>query len=139
MKRYPTINDVTTTPESPPHFFAMPAATSNKYTKAAEKAGIKHYGDIRPLEFAVDGPTIVEKAKKVLMAMGLTDIRFDDQSMCLQAVATTKLFRFKDDFLVRIEKKGEGCTMHVRSKSRLGKGDLGANYLRIKEFLRQMQ
>ncbi len=52
----------------------------------------------------------------------------------IQAVATTRLCRFKDDVTVTVQPEGAGVVVNVRSHSRIGKGDLGANARRIRLF-----
>ena len=46
----------------------------------------------------------------------------------------TGLFRFVDDVVVRVRPEGEGSKIDVRSKSRDGQGDFGANAARIRAF-----
>jgi len=50
-------------------------------------------------------------------------------------VATSDLCRFHDDFAVRVRPDDGGAVVDMRSKSRDGKGDLGANAERIRSFL----
>ena len=45
-----------------------------------------------------------------------------------------RIFRFRDDFVVRVRPDGEATRVDMRSKSRVGKGDLGANAKRIEQF-----
>ena len=52
----------------------------------------------------------------------------------IEAVATTRLFKFKDDVTVMITREGDATVVNVRSKSRVGKGDLGTNARRIRAF-----
>ena len=52
----------------------------------------------------------------------------------IQAVATTPLFRFKDDVTITVRHIDGATIVNVRSHSRIGKGDLGANARRIREF-----
>ena len=52
----------------------------------------------------------------------------------IQAVATTPLFRFKDDVTITVLRIDDVTTVNIRSHSRIGKGDLGANARRIREF-----
>ena len=52
----------------------------------------------------------------------------------IQAVATTRIFRFKDDVTIAIGREGNVTTVNIRSRSRIGKGDLGANARRIRDF-----
>jgi uncharacterized protein (DUF1499 family) len=64
----------------------------------------------------------------------------DAQPWRLQAVATTALLRFKDDVVVEVRPRDDGgSTVAMRSKSRLGKGDLGANARRIRAFLADLR
>jgi len=53
----------------------------------------------------------------------------------LEATATTKWMGFKDDIVVRIRPDGSGSRVDVRSVSRVGRSDVGANAKRIREFL----
>jgi uncharacterized protein (DUF1499 family) len=52
----------------------------------------------------------------------------------LQAVATTRVFKFKDDVTVRIRRQGARTRVSVRSRSRTGKWDFGQNARNIREF-----
>ena len=56
----------------------------------------------------------------------------------LEVVATTRLMHFKDDVAVEVRPEGTGSSVHMRSKSRVGKGDLGANAKRIRMFLSEL-
>jgi len=49
----------------------------------------------------------------------------------IEATETTAWFGFKDDVVVRIRTTGEESFLDVRSKSRVGKSDLGKNAERI--------
>lgn len=58
----------------------------------------------------------------------------------IEGVAVTKIMRFRDDFVFRFKEKPDGTVVvDGRSKSRLGKGDFGANTARIKEFFALLQ
>mgnify|MGYP000510025812 CR=1 FL=1 len=50
----------------------------------------------------------------------------------LEATDTTRFFRFVDDVVVRVRPDGSGSIVDIRSKSRDGRGDLGANAARIR-------
>jgi uncharacterized protein (DUF1499 family) len=52
----------------------------------------------------------------------------------VQAVATTRVFKFKDDLTVRIHRQGARTRVSVRSRSRVGKWDFGQNARNIREF-----
>jgi uncharacterized protein (DUF1499 family) len=53
----------------------------------------------------------------------------------IEAVDTTFWFGFKDDIVIRINSQGEGSRIDLRSVSRVGQSDLGANAKRIHLFI----
>ncbi len=53
----------------------------------------------------------------------------------IEATDTTLWFGFKDDVAIRIRPDGSGSRIDVRSVSRVGRSDLGANARRIRAFL----
>lgn len=63
----------------------------------------------------------------------------DSASGIIEGVAVTALLRFKDDWVIRVRGSGTETVVDMRSKSRLGKGDLGANAARIKEFFAKVK
>jgi uncharacterized protein (DUF1499 family) len=61
------------------------------------------------------------------------DVDFTDGR--LEAISVSRVFRFIDDVVVRVRPEGSGSRIDMRSKSRVGKGDLGANAARIEDFM----
>ena len=59
----------------------------------------------------------------------------DAAARTLDATATTFWFGFKDDVAVRVRAQGAGSVIDVRSTSRVGLSDLGANAARIESYL----
>jgi uncharacterized protein (DUF1499 family) len=59
----------------------------------------------------------------------------DASSGRIEATARTRWFGFTDDIVVRIRPEGAGSRIDVRSASRVGRSDVGANAARIKEYL----
>jgi len=53
----------------------------------------------------------------------------------IEATATTTLFGFKDDVVIRVAATPRGSRVDVRSESRIGKSDVGANAKRVEAFL----
>ena len=55
----------------------------------------------------------------------------------LVATATTALFRFKDDIVLRVRptEDGRGSIVDMRSVSRVGQSDIGVNAKRVRKFL----
>jgi hypothetical protein len=55
------------------------------------------------------------------------------------AVAVTRLLRFRDDITIRVRPAAGGSRLDVRSRSRLGRDDLGANAARIRRFFADLR
>ena len=53
----------------------------------------------------------------------------------IEATATTSWFGFKDDIVIRVAPHNGGSRIDVRSKSRVGRSDVGANAARIRAYL----
>ena len=58
-----------------------------------------------------------------------------DASVQLAFVRTTRWMRYKDDVVVTLTPTPSGCLLSARSKSRVGKGDLGQNPRNLRELL----
>jgi uncharacterized protein (DUF1499 family) len=56
----------------------------------------------------------------------------------IRAEATTRLFRFVDDVVVRVTEEGGRTAVNVRSASRVGRGDLGQNARNIRAFFLEL-
>jgi uncharacterized protein (DUF1499 family) len=113
----PVINEVTTDP-----FKASPLQR-------------QAYPDIQPL--IVDAPPggAFATAKAVAQEMGWEIVREDAKAGTIEAVATTFWFGFKDDVEIRVSPQGTGSRVDLRSRSRVGKGDAGANAKRVRGYL----
>jgi uncharacterized protein (DUF1499 family) len=136
----PPINDITTDTVDPPGFAAIlslragspvPAAYAGKATADAQKLA---YPDIAPVVLAQAPAAAFAKALAAARAEGWTIIASDPGAGRIEATATTPWFGFRDDVAVRIRPDGRGSRVDVRSVSRIGKGDLGANAKRVREF-----
>ena len=92
------------------------------------------YPDIQPQRFNQPSDKVFEAALAAAQAMGW-DIRETNREQGInEAIATTRLFKFKDDVTVMITPEGDATVVNVRSKSRVGKSDLGTNARRIRAF-----
>jgi uncharacterized protein (DUF1499 family) len=60
--------------------------------------------------------------------------RADAATGTVTATRRTRLFRFTDDVTIRLEPMASGTRLHVRSQSRVGKGDFGQNRRNVKEL-----
>jgi uncharacterized protein (DUF1499 family) len=57
----------------------------------------------------------------------------------ITATRRTRLFRFTDDVTIRLDAMPGGTRVHVRSKSRVGKGDFGQNRRNVIELFSALQ
>ena len=71
-------------------------------------------------------------ADRAARDMGWDIVSISPPDMRIEATATTRLFGFQDDVVVRITPAPKGSRVDVRSVSRLGKSDIGANAGRIR-------
>jgi uncharacterized protein (DUF1499 family) len=92
------------------------------------------YPDLQPQKFTEPIEKVFDAALEASKAMGWDVIEIDRDQGIIEAVATVRLFRFKDDVTVTITSEGDVTVVNIRSRSRVGKGDLGANARRIRSF-----
>ncbi|MCE2436674.1 MAG: DUF1499 domain-containing protein [Pseudomonadales bacterium] len=72
--------------------------------------------------------------------MGWELIAEDPERGRIEATARTPWFRFKDDVVVRVQERPEGgSVVDVRSLSRIGATDFGANAKRVRRFLSELR
>jgi len=97
------------------------------------------YSDIRPLILS-DAPDVVfGQAKAAIKQMGWALKSENVEAGVLEATDTTFWYGFKDDVVIRIRpSEGGGSVVDVRSISRVGGSDIGANAARIRKFLKLM-
>jgi hypothetical protein len=129
VKTLPYINDITTDTETPPQF-SQPRPYERHFAEL-QRLG---YPDLRPLELAVPPAQAFARAREAARALGWEVVAADESAGRIEAVATTLWFGFKDDIAVRITPAGNGSRIDVRSRSRVGRSDLGTNASRIRNF-----
>jgi uncharacterized protein (DUF1499 family) len=139
VKSLPMIHDITTDTANPPTFVALAdarkAAPNGMEYKGAEIANQQKqaYPDIAPFISALPPAQLFAKAESAARAAGW-EIVADAQAGRLEATATTLIYAFKDDMVIRIVAKDSGSQLDMRSMSRVGLSDVGANAKRIREF-----
>lgn len=100
------------------------------------QVGHEAYPAIRTLTVAVGAARVVVAAEAEARAQGWTAVRADPATGVVEATAETFWFGFKDDVAVRICAGAlGGAIVDVRSTSRVGLSDIGANAARIEKFL----
>jgi uncharacterized protein (DUF1499 family) len=141
----PPIHDITTDPDDPPLFEALlplrpdgvsPAAYDGPAAAAQQR---RAYPDVQPLIVNAPASRAFEQAVEVARDGGWEVIAADREAGRIEAVATTPWFGFKDDVVIRVRPQGAAARVDMRSKSRVGVGDLGANARRIQLFVSTLQ
>jgi uncharacterized protein (DUF1499 family) len=140
-RRFPLIVDITTNFSDSPVFVHAPTLLPNQdrdmgYQRdKLQPVQSAYYGSIKPLHTS-DPPAIAfEHVKIVASEMpGWTITYVDPRRMALEGVATSPIFHFKDDFVIEVRPAGTGSEIEMRSRSREGLGDFGANASRIRSF-----
>jgi uncharacterized protein (DUF1499 family) len=140
-RQVPPIHDVTTDPGDPPGFVALLAerkaspngADYGGADIAAQQA--RAYPDVKPLHLEQLPRDVMQRAIDAARAMGWEVRASDSASGRIEATARTPWFGFRDDVVVRIRPEGSGTRVDVRSVSRVGRSDIGANARRVREFL----
>ncbi len=98
------------------------------------------YADIRPLILEGDTAVVFGQAKSAVKQMGWALKSENVESGIIEATDTTFWYGFKDDVVIRIApSEGGGSVLNVRSISRVGGSDIGANAARIRKFLTIMK
>lgn len=143
--RLPAIHDISTDLQDPPAFDAVVplragAANPPEYdgpgVAALQRAA---YPDLLPLVLSGDPAETLQAAARVAEAEGWRVHIVSPQSGRLEATAATPWFGFADDVVVRVRAVDGGTRVDVRSKSRVGRSDLGTNARRIAQFLRDLR
>ncbi|MBB35187.1 MAG: hypothetical protein CME88_07495 [Hirschia sp.] len=94
------------------------------------------YPDIKPLLVEAPPEVILEFAEGVAQKQGWTIQSVDEQAGRIHATSTSTWFGFTDDIVIRVTPQGvAGSRIDIRSVSRVGLSDLGANAMRVKGFI----
>ncbi len=140
----PPIHDISTDTAQPPAFVALQDArrdAPNGLDYAGEEIAQQQraaYPDVGPLRLQAAPDVAFPQALAAADAMGWELAGSDAASGRIEATATTRWFGFKDDVVVRVAPDGGGSRVDVRSMSRLGGSDVGANARRIRDYLRRL-
>ena len=140
----PPIHDISTDTERPPEFVAVlplraDAPNPPEYA-GAEAAAQQHaaYPDIQPVTLQTQPGAAFRAALAAAGDMGWEIVAADSAGGRIEATATTTWFGFKDDVVIRVEPGPQGSRIDVRSKSRVGGSDVGANAARIRKYMAKL-
>ena len=91
-----------------------------------------------PVVLATNPQQAFDRAKAALQREGLEIVTENPAAGRIEAVATGRWFRLKDDVIVRVRPEGAGSRIDMRSISRTGVSDYGANCRRITRLRQAM-
>ena len=139
-RAFPPINDITTDTENPPKYMTAPRGYPGAEFARQQRAA---YPDLLPVLLPVPPSTAFKKAVAAAEAMGWEVVGADAAAGTIEAVDTTKFFGFKDDIAIRVAATADGSPnlsrVDMRSKSRVGRGDVGTNAQRIRAYAERLK
>jgi len=137
----PPIHDITTDTATPPAFVAItpelrgPGSNPVTYDPAITPKQQAAYPLVRPVILAMPPEAAFARAEAAARAMGWEIVATDPTALRIEATDTSRWWGFKDDVVIRLTAEGDATRVDVRSKSRVGLGDLGANAKRVTRYL----
>lgn len=114
-------------------------ATPSDYP--AQNAGPQRaaYSDVGPLELPVSADEAFAAALALVEERGWEVLSADPAESQIEAIAHSRLFGFEDEVAIRVTETDTGARIDMRSRSRLGQIDRGANARRIAAFLADLE
>lgn len=124
---------------NPPEYLGDELAPRSEKTVAQEQA--EAFPDITPRKVNRSLDETAEIVRVILadMDMEMLDETLTDEGWRFEAAYTSRWFGFIDDFVVRLTPEGSMTRVDVRSKSRVGGSDLGANAARVRAFFEKLE
>ncbi len=138
----PPIHDITTSIEDPPTYSdavrnAPDRVNGVDYPDGGPSVSAQQraaFPDLTSISLRTTPAKALERSRRTAEALGWTVTWTDFDAMRMEAYETTSVFRFVDDVAIRVRREGSSAVIDLRSNSRVGQGDLGANSARIIAF-----
>jgi hypothetical protein len=141
----PPIHDITTDVTNPPEFVAIAPLREGAPNDVNYEGGdvtkqqLEAYPEIKTQLLPQPVSEVYVAAEKAIATLGWDNVTAGALPNTLEATDTTTWFGFKDDVVIRLTEKGDNTLVDVRSKSRVGKSDLGKNAERINAFMAELR
>ncbi|MEP5766390.1 MAG: DUF1499 domain-containing protein [Halieaceae bacterium] len=138
----PPIHDITTDTDDPPLFDAgvhYRPDDSNSIDIKPEVIAIQleAYPDLATIVTDMTPEQAFERASNVAESLEWVIYNSDPQIGVIEASYTSMWFGFVDDIVIRVQRTPAGTAVDLRSVSRVGRSDLGANAARIRAFIQR--
>jgi uncharacterized protein (DUF1499 family) len=118
----------------PPGF--MPRLSTYLSTNVAETREDSPFAELRPRRYEAPPELLFDVVRRAAQSLRWEITSLDAEKREVQAVVTTKIWGFKDDVTMQVQPgQPSGAVLGVRSASRVGKGDLGANTRHILDLV----
>lgn len=144
-RKFPRINDISTNLDNPPALVAARGAPENAdkdlaYPEEFKPIVREAYPDLIALQLDQPADQAFARIKAALGAHPeWRVVHVDDTGLTVELTETAGFFQFTDDVAVRVLPMDQASQVDVRSRSRVGKGDFGANAARIRRILEAIQ
>jgi hypothetical protein len=151
----PALNDITTDTETPPPFKALlplragaetpPDYDGKKIVRYygeemdAVEAQKRAYPDVKPVKLLLVKPMeLYWRAFEAAKRMDWNVVAFDKNARTIEATDTDFWTGKTSDISIRVRPSGIGARLDIRSKSRTGQTDAGANAAIIKDYFKEL-
>jgi uncharacterized protein (DUF1499 family) len=105
-------------------------------TNAAETQEDSPFAELRPRRYEAPPELLFDVVRRAAQSLRWEISALDAEKKEIQAVVTTKIWGFKDDVTMQVQPgQPSGAILWVRSASRVGKGDLGANTRHVMDLV----
>ncbi len=148
----PAIHDISTDLADPPKFAVLSERADNfddiPGAEDSDMRGLnpqqrwvmlhqREYGDVRAVRISQPMDVVMAKASRLAKERDWAIAADMPAEGRLEATATSAMFRFKDDIVLRVRPTEDrtGSIVDMRSVSRVGQSDIGVNAKRVREFL----
>jgi len=141
----PPIHDITTDTVLVPPYVALAAqrraAPNGIDYEGAQVARqqLDVYPEVQTLHSRLGERELFALAQRLATESGWQIVAAEASQGRIEAIATTLLFGFKDDIVIRVWLEGGASRIDLRSMSRIGQSDLGANAARVQAFLEKLR
>ncbi len=138
------LSDIATDTQDPPHFSSRPVLGSGINTNEPPRVNAvlqkQYYPDVTGRRYQLSADGIAVQVSELAAETGWTltygrPVAQPNGEWIIEATVTTAILGFKDDVVIRVTDEGESAYVDMRSASRFGAADLGANARRIVAFM----
>jgi len=137
----PAIHNITTDIDNPPLFATIAGLRTEEHNPLAydkeKMAPLQQqaYPEVKTIVTTLSKKEAHDRAIAVAKELGWEIVDQNYFTGMIEATETTLLWGFKDDIAIRVDGHGKDIAVDLRSVSRVGQSDLGANAKRINKFI----